>query len=261
MAAIPQIEFSDRQECAETVREIYLRHFDQADPEFESMVMRHTFYLKLLRQYVRSGTVVDIGGGWGTFNCALALQGYRSILVDDFLDRGFLNANDPRLSMAEKYGVIRQSRDVVRDGLEFAPGSVDAFTCLDSMEHWHSSPKKLFHQVAGALRPRGVFILAGPNCVNLRKRISTLLGTAQWTSMAEWYEQASFRSHVREPNVRDLKYIANDLGMKTTRIVGRNFAGYAKPSSRLVTSLLDPFLRLRPTLCSDICLVAQKRAS
>jgi len=258
MTSTVQIRQPDQHGLAETVRQIYTRYFDHGGPEFESMIMRHTCYLQIVHDCVPSGTVVDIGGGWGTFNCALARVGYKSILIDDFRDRGFFNENDGRFSMPRDYGVERQCRDVVQDGIEFPPESVDVFTCLDSMEHWHHSPKRLFRQIAKALRPNGYFILAGPNCVNVRKRVSTLLGTSKWTHMSEWYEQEVFRSHVREPNIADLQFIAKDMGLNVVRIIGRNFAGYANPRLRVVTALVDPVLRLRPSLCSDICLIAQK---
>jgi hypothetical protein len=45
------------------------------------------------------------------------------------------------------------------------------------MEHWHHSPKRLFRQVSDKLlKPGGRFVLAVPNCVNLRKRLSVPLG-------------------------------------------------------------------------------------
>ena len=39
-----------------------------------------------------------------------------------------------------------------------------------------------------------------PNCVNLRKRLTVPLGRGKWSPMADWYEQPSFRGHVREPD-------------------------------------------------------------
>src|SRR5262249_26701438 len=125
---------------------------------------------------------------------------------------------------------------------------------------WHNSPKRLFHQLMTALKPNGLFIISAPNCVNLRKRITVPFGVGKWTAMRDWYEVEHFRSHVREPDVADFRYIATDLGLKNARIIGRNWSGYRSRfrAARIVTPFIDRLLRLRPSLCSDIYLVGQK---
>ena len=78
--------------------------------------------------------------------------------------------------------------------------------------------------------------------------------------MQDWYEVERFRSHVREPDVDDLRYIAADLGLESARVIGRNWSGYRSRfrAARLVIPLTDRMLRLRPSLCSDIYLVGRK---
>jgi hypothetical protein len=78
--------------------------------------------------------------------------------------------------------------------------------------------------------------------------------------MRDWYEVEQFRSHVREPDVTDLRYIAADLGLKNARVIGRNWSGYRSRlrAARIITPLIDRALRLRPSLCSDIYLVGRK---
>jgi SAM-dependent methyltransferase len=70
----------------------------------------------------------------------------------------------------KSYGVEVVRANVVSDALPFQPGSLDAVTCFDSMEHWHRSPKTLFSSVMTTLKPGGVFILGVPNRANLRRR-------------------------------------------------------------------------------------------
>lgn len=230
-----------------------------SETERSAEIARHLFNMDLATRDVPAGaTVCDIGGGWGSFSAICAGLGYRSILIDDFRDQGFFAQDDIRYQMQRRYGVERVSRDVVTQGIDFAPNSIDVFTCFDSMEHWHSSPKRLFAQIRNALKPGGRFVLACPNCVNLRKRLSTLLGTARWTAMHDWYEQEVFRGHVREPHVEDLLYIARDMGLVNTSIHGANFAGLLQPGLRALTLAIDPLLRLRPSLCSDIYLTGHK---
>jgi SAM-dependent methyltransferase len=73
-------------------------------------------------------------------------------------------------------------RDLVEEGLDLPPETIDVFTIFDSMEHWHHSPKPVFAAVMRALRPGGLFVLSGPNCANLRKRITLLFGRGKWSA-------------------------------------------------------------------------------
>jgi len=199
-------------------------------------------------------TICDIGGGIGLFSVGCAALGMKSILVDDFRDEGNRQMAPAVLELHKSHGVEVVNRDVVGDGIDFPPASLDVVTSFDSMEHWHHSPKRLFAAVRAALRPGGFFLLCGPNCVNLRKRISVPLGSGKWTTMKDWYETDVFRAHVREPDVDDLKYIARDMRLQNVRVHGRNWLGYhsRRPLIRAVTPLMDRMLRLFPTLCSDI---------
>lgn len=225
--------------------------------------MRHAFHLDILLKNIgKCGVVVDIGGGWGSFSAGAAMLGMNSILVDDFHDDGFFSRSDIRFQMSDDYGFNVIDCDVIKDGLNFEHNSIDMFTSFDSMEHWHNSPKSLFLDIKKMLRPGGVFFLGVPNSVNLRKRVTTLFGKNKWSSMEDWYEAPVFRGHVREPDIEDLKYIAKDMGLVDVQIIGRNWQGFLSPVPivRELTSYLDIALRLVPSLCSDIYLIARKPA-
>jgi len=182
------------------------------------------------------------------------------VLIDDFNDPVNIKTGESILDIHRSYGVEVFSRDVIVSGISDISGSFDAITTFDSMEHWHNSPKSLFAQVVEKLKPNGIFVLGVPNCVNMRKRLTVPFGVGKWSSMTSWYEEASFRSHVREPDVSDLRYIASDMGLRDVKILGRNWLGYysTNPTIRVVTSLLDHPLRLRPSLCSYIYLTGRK---
>ena len=205
-------------------------------------------------------SICDIGGGVGLFSIGCKAIGCRrSVLVDDFGDDVNRAFGEPVLEPHRRRGVEIVSRDVISAGLGTA-GPFDVVTTFDSMEHWHHSPKPLFKEIVHELKPGGRFVLGVPNCVNLRKRITVPLGYGKWSSFEEWYGVQRFRGHVREPDVADLRSIANDMKLKNVRIVGMNWTGYASPS-RLVragTRLVDVPLRLFPTLCGDIYLVGEK---
>lgn len=228
-------------------------------------VARFAFEVDTVRSRVAKDAVVcDVGGGWGTFAIGCALAGLRPILIDDFRDPGFLDAPtmDAMRALWRHHGVEVVTRDVVTQGLGMVPASLDAVTSFDSLEHWHHSPKALLHEIAAALKPRGLLVIGTPNCANLRKRISAVAGRGKWTPMTDWYEQAEFRGHVREPDVDDLRYIARDIGLENIEVLGRNWLGYSVCRSkwvRAITPFVDHALRLRPSLCANIYMLGYTR--
>ena len=224
-------------------------------------IPRTMFHIDLmLRAAGDKAAVCDIGGGVGVFSVACAALGMSATLVDDFQDSINLQEGDNALRLHKELGVTVDSRDVIRDGIPFAPDSFDVITSFDSVEHWHASPKKVFHRLMECLKPNGTLILGVPNCVNARKRIAVPLGIAQWSSMDVWYEQEVFRGHVREPSVQDLNYISRDLKLRNVRVMGRNWLGLEsrRPFVKQAAVLTDRLLQLMPSLCSNLYLIGQK---
>jgi SAM-dependent methyltransferase len=205
----------------------------------------------------RTISICDIGGGIGLFSTGCAALGMKALLIDDFADPINRRMGESALVVHKKYGVRILSRNVIADGLADLSERFDVVTTFDSMEHWHHSPKRLFRQVGKQLlKPGGRFVLAVPNCVNLRKRLSVPLGVGKWSSMEDWYQEPEFRGHVREPDVADLRYIAVDMGLREVQILGRNWVGYVSRSRlvRLATLIVDRPLRMFPSLCADLYL-------
>lgn len=200
--------------------------------------------------------VCDLGGGTSSFTPILAAMGHDAVLVDDFRDIAHYAEGKADLeAVHQPLGVEIVSRDIVSEGLAFADESFDAMACFESMEHWHASPRRLLRDVRRCLKPGGWFVMSVPNAVDLKKRVDTLLGTAQWSSIREWYESDVFRGHVREPTIPDLKHIARDMGLSGVRIFGRTWILRTRgPAWRALARLID----LRAGLSSSIYLVGQK---
>jgi len=230
--------------------------------QFE-VIDKITFEIETIRAYCGDKvTVCDLGGGLNVFTPGCAAMGWRAILVDDCNDAIHKQWGERVYAIHRAKGVELIRRDFIEQGLDFPPDSLDAVTIFDSMEHWHNSPKLLFHSIMKMLRPGGFFFLGGPNCVNLRKRITVPFGYGRWSSLDDWYEAPRMRGHVREPDMGDLLYIARDMGLADVRILGRNWMARNSPNkvTRLLARTFDNLIRLRPTLCSDIYLLGKRPA-
>ncbi|MDX2180558.1 MAG: class I SAM-dependent methyltransferase [Bryobacteraceae bacterium] len=224
-------------------------------------IARHAFHIHLIRGAIgESGAVCDVGGGWGSFSSAMALLGYRSVLIDDCLDSGWAAQRDPRLQMPSESGVERIVSDVLAKPLPLETATMDAIACIHTIEHFPSSPRPMLREMIRALKPGGYFLLCAPNCVNLRKRLTVPLGHGKWSAIESWYDEAVFRGHVREPDTGDLTYIGRDLGLLDMRIFGRNWLGRTgrNPLIRAATAASDRVLRFWPSLCSDIYLEGRR---
>jgi len=238
---------------------------------------RVAFHIRLLEERVgRRIRLCDLASGVGFFPAACAQLGMRVTMIDDFQhpfgagqdadkvpdapDAVNQTIAETVLELHRSLGVEVLRKDVLVDGFDFPPGSLDVVTCFESMEHFHHSPRRLFAAVREALVPGGLFVLGCPNAVNLRKRITVPLGRGKWSEMIHWYEPERFRGHVREPDVDDLHYIARDMALSEVEILGRNWAGYLNQRRwvRSITPFVDRLLQLRPTLCSDIYLVGRR---
>lgn len=222
-------------------------------------VPRIAFHLRLVLAHAARGPVCDIGGGLGLFSVGCAALGVPVILVDDFRDDARGISIEDVLAIHRSLGVEILERDVTR-GLTLPAGSLGAVTCFHAMEHWHRSPKTLFADLLAALRPGGVFLLAAPNAVNLRKRLTVPLGYSNWSGFSDWFDPPEFRGHVREPTVDDLQQIGQRLGLEQVSIFGHNWLGLSNPRAavRAAVRLADRLLQLRPSLCSDIYLMGRK---
>ena len=215
-----------------------------------------------------NGTVVDLGGSSG-FHCMVCSNlGMKSICVDNFKVRPKGSIcdcwfeHDLQLEkIAAGFGVEFIHTDILDWDPPFDKNSIDVVMTLDTIEHLHRSPRKLYKKMVSSLRPGGLFLFGTPNAANVVKRIRVLFGKNVFSRLDEWYIYEQFIGHVREPTVSDLRFIAHDLDLTVLAIKGRNWLGLLKQSSafRFAARISDRFLRCFPSLCSDIYLLASKK--
>ncbi len=240
--------------------------------------LRDIFYLQLLADHGELAPgkhVIDLGAGLCWFDTLLRRLGPEVTLVDDYGGGGGVDKERRESAlrtlerMDREFGIKVAEIDFLKHPLPFADGSVDAITCFHSLEHWHDSPKALFAEMLRVLRPGGHAIFATPNAVNIRKRVTVLLGRNNWSPLQEYfYEPPPFRGHVREPVLRDLHQMFEWSGFKVVASHGRNFIGreshvlsfLPRPIRHALADGTQSILQFFPTLCSDLHVVAQKPA-
>lgn len=197
---------------------------------------------------------VDVGSGFSPLAALLRLAGAAEAHMVDRFDYpvDLLHGAEPsRLRRSiEQLGVQTHALDVAEQALPFADASVDSVTCLAVVEHLHHSPAHMITEIRRVLRPGGIFVCSAPNAVNIRKRFSVLLGRTNLPSMRDFFEAPRWYGHVHEPTVSELRWLLEHCGFRAVRTFGRNFIGAGNYG--ILARGLDPILRMRPGLCSDL---------
>jgi len=248
-------------EVEQLFSDIYAEYPHEFRPILKGNKARIIWQVAVVRQHVRSGgRIVDIGSGIVPFMLICQKLGYQTVVIDDLEDATYkTDASSSVLKIFRESGMECITADAFTDSLDGLE-DLELVTSHDSMEHWHNSPKRMFHKFWSKMNDGAFFFLGVPNCVNLRKRITVPFGRGKWSQMTDWYEPDVFRGHVREPDVDDLRYIARDLKASSIQIMGRNWIGYRHTSRfiRTVTPVIDRTMQFFPSICSDIYLLARK---
>ena len=252
------------------IKENIKKHFTKTYNEFPDslkwVMNRHQLRLLWLVEKVcetipEGGRILDLGGGITPLMKICQDLGYQTEIVDDF-DDDMYKSKDAEyvISEMQKSGVKIIRGDLLSEDNSFSHQKLDMVMSHSCMEHLHNSPKSIFYELWSRLDKNGIFWIGVPNRANLRKRFAMLFGGAKWSSMQEWYEEPIFRGHVREPDVEDLLYIGENLGASKIKIIGKNWMGYRNDRFyvRKLTPYIDRLLQFRPSLCSDIYLLATK---
>lgn len=114
-------------------------------------IRRHKLRLKLIKKYVKSGKLYDIGVGWGHFLYTAKLMGFEASGVEISELMHHYATNDLKL-------------DVVHDdffNLDLPADNWDVATMWDVLEHINE-PDKAIEKVHGILKTGGYFVLQVP---------------------------------------------------------------------------------------------------
>lgn len=246
-----------KKEIKYTLKKIVLEYPEELrkmQTEDIERVLKHILWV-----YKKNARILDIGGGIGLFSLGCALMGMEVYLLDDFRDFINIRIGESILNLHKKFGVNVIKEDALKVDLLkiFEPESIDVVTLFDVVEHFHHSPRDLFHQIRKVMKKGGKFIIGVPNSIDIFNRIKMILGISPEAKFEEWYYNKEFRGHIREMTISELIKIARDLGFRKIKIYGENW-NLSKYKPKILFKIINEILKKFKNLCSDIYLLAEK---
>lgn len=170
----------------------------------------------------KGAKILDFGSGPCDKTAVLTKLGYECHAYDDLEDEWHKvdNNREKIMAFAKKAGVHFTLADRAK-GIPYEKQSFDMVMLHGVIEHFHSSPKDLLNQIIGLLKDDGLLYITVPSAVNIRKRISVLLGKTNLPPFQTFYwYPGDWRGHVREYTKGDLKQLCKNLGLKNQKICG-----------------------------------------
>ena len=219
-----------------------------------------------LRRYLPSfhqRRLLDIGSGPMDKTAMFKLLGFQCYAADDLTDPWHQrNDNADKIKeFAERTGIEFFHQTATDYALPFEPESFDVVCALGVIEHLHESPRCLLNTMGRFVRRDGLLVIAMPNSVNLRKRLSVLFGRTNYLSIDAFYHSAGqWRGHVREYTLSETVFICQTTGFEV--LTQRTFEHLA--CKNLPTPLREFYLMLTsivPTLGSSLLVICRKLVS
>lgn len=205
-------------------------------------------------------SVVDLGSGFSPFALALRLAGLNARMMDMFDYIGDVAHGVPTdavLHVLAKHDVTVTRWDLQRDNIPPDADLRGLVTCLAVLEHFHRSPRPFLTSIRARMPAEGYLLLSCPNAVNLRKRVSVVIGRTNYPPIQNFWTDGDpvWHGHVREPTLSDLGWMTQAAGFQPLRAFGRNFVGLQNYPR--AAAILDPVLQAMPGLCSDIYVLSK----
>ena len=173
----------------------------------------------------KKSKVLDFGAGSCDKTAVLALLGYSVDAYDDLMDDWYNYGNNKEdiLKFADSVGITYY---YPKDGKPNIPMNkkYDVIILNNVIEHIHDSPRYILNSLIELLNPEGYLVIAVPNAVNLRKRISIIFGQTNYPSFSSFYwSPNNWRGHIREYVKTDLVLLNKYLSFETIRLDSHHY--------------------------------------
>ena len=161
--------------------------------------------------------LLDVGSGPMDKTAVLQKMGFDCSAVDDLGDpwHKLEGKSEAIVTFGRRMGIdffLQNNGDYT---IPFESNYFDVVTSLAVIEHLHETPRLILNSMGKHLKPGGYLVIVMPNSVNLRKRISVLMGRTNYSPIEVlFYSLGSYRGHVREYTLPETKYICEAAGFQ-----------------------------------------------
>jgi len=206
--------------------------------------------------------ILDFGSGGCDKTALLSRLGYDCYACDDLCDEWHLENNNRELimSFAQRENI---KFHLIEDGVlpRFEKDFFDGVLIIDMIEHLHNSPRDLLNYLIDILRPQGFSFVAVPNSVNIRKRISVLVGKTNYCSLESFYfSKQPWRGHVREYTQMETEKLLRYQGLKvvSSSCINTVLHKHEKLRNRYVKLVYKTITNMFPRWRDSILVIGQK---
>lgn len=213
---------------------------------------------KTVQKYLKVGDkVLDFGSGPCDKTAVIQALGFKCSAYDDLLDdwHKLGNNRDKIIQFAKESKIDFR---LASDGyLPFEKGFFDMVMLHDVIEHLPDSPRDLLNDLVVLIKPDGYLFITVPNAVNIRKRISVILGKTNLPPFDNYYwYPGRWRGHVREYVKDDLLQLSKFLNLEITELHSCNLM--LKRLPRIIRPIYIFLSNLFPGWRDSWLLVAKK---
>jgi 2-polyprenyl-3-methyl-5-hydroxy-6-metoxy-1,4-benzoquinol methylase len=169
--------------------------------------------VNVLRKFIpefKGKKLLDIGSGPMDKTGIMQQLGFMCYAVDDLQDPWHIRNNNINKikGYAKDLGINFYHQEKNDYKIPFDIGSFDVVCALAVIEHLHDSPREFLNTMGHFVKPGGLLLVEMPNSVNLRKRLSVILGKSNYNPIDELYFSPNeYRGHVREYTLDETVYI------------------------------------------------------
>ncbi|MEW6494261.1 MAG: class I SAM-dependent methyltransferase [Cyanobacteriota bacterium] len=207
------------------------------------------------------GKLLDIGSGSMNFTAVFAKCGFDCYAVDDLNDPWHLIGNNVNLlkKYASDLNITFHRQDPSDYTIPFEKESFDVVMLNAVIEHLHESPRNLLNAAFEFTKPQGIVVVTMPNSVNLRKRLSVLLGKTNYPDIKGFYHsKGTWRGHIREYTLAETVYILKEVGGEVILSKTFHLNINSKLTNRVVRKIYELITAVVPTLRDGILVIARK---
>ncbi len=204
--------------------------------------------------------LLDIGSGPMDKTGVFQKLGFQCYAVDDLQDPWHQrNGNIKKIKKyAKTLGINFYHQKFGEYTIPFEVDHFDVVCSFAVIEHLHESPRDLLNTMGLYARPGALIVIVMPNSVDLKKRLSVILGRTNYPKVDMlYYSFGTWRGHVREYTLSETKFICEASGFEILDSTTFEEVAYKKLNS--------PFLNLYlllgniiPTLRSSLLVLCRK---